>query len=555
MTNLGSSKTELNLKFRLGLEHALAKADFLNNPDITLVQAFAIFLFLVRRHDSPRFVWMMTGLVIRMAQALGLHRDGSNFKDLSPYEVEMRRRIWWALCLLDIRSSEDQGSEFTITSGSFDTKFFLSIDDADINPETKETPQERPGLTDATSALVSAHMSDIIKKMMAVGKEGPERIQEQIRLLGELSEKSEKGIERFSAEAGEIVLWLGLVTVRLVVKKLTLLVYLPGLFASPDKDLSNQIRDKLLIAALEVAEYNHALNAEQRCKQWRWMFQVYTHWHVIVYLLIEISRRPWSPIVERSWVALHSAWLIPSHRKMRKNMQVWLPLKKLMNTARAHREAELERIRGDSTLIPQLEFSDRAIPTPQSSGPFAEGTGQQQFLNHWRTVVSTPNLSVPTQASSYNPSTTQNLTPSDGFNSSNQGSELGASTGPDSWSYNAQPTYQSDGSQAQGLGYTYSDMSAQPTPAMDFTNTNFQDQPQQPFFDPSSALPLDWTGGQEIGSGFTPWLWGDPDPNAEIFAGVDVNMDLDNGMDWNNWMQSAVIMDMQASPSSSGNGS
>lgn len=543
------------MKFRLGLEYALAKADFLNNPDITLVQAFAIFLFLVRRYDSPRFVWMMTGLVIRMAQALGLHRDGSNFKDLSPYEVEMRRRIWWALCLLDIRASEDQGSEFTIVSGTFDTRYFLSINDSDISPETKETPQERQGLTDATCALVSAHMSDIIKKMMASTKQGQERIQEQTRLLDELSEKSEEGIQSFANEANELVLWVGFVTVRLVVKKLTLFVYLPGLFSSPDKDFSDQIRDKLLIAALEVAEYNHALNAEQRCKQWRWMFQVYTQWHAIVYLLIEISRRPWSPIVERCWVALHSQWLIPSQRKMRKNAQVWLPLKQLMNTARSHRDTELQRIRGNAATIQQLELSDNAIPTPQSSGPFAEGTGQQQFLNHWRIVVSTPNQLAPPQGSSYNQPPSQQYTPSNGFNSSNQGSERGTSSVPESWSYNAPPTYQSDGSQPQGLGYSYTDMSTQPTPAMDFSHTNFQDPNQQPLYDTSSALPLEWSGGQEIGSGFTPWLWPDPDPNVEIFAGVDINMDLDNGIDWNDWMQSAVIMDMQASPSSSGAGS
>jgi hypothetical protein len=92
------------------LELALAKADFLNNFDLVLLQAFTIFLYLVRRHDSPRFVWMMTGLAIRMGQALGLHRDGSNFKNLTPYDIEMRRRVWWSLCMLDVRASEDQGS-------------------------------------------------------------------------------------------------------------------------------------------------------------------------------------------------------------------------------------------------------------------------------------------------------------------------------------------------------------------------------------------------------------------------------------------------------------
>ena len=147
MTNFGTSKSDLSLKFRLGLEHALAKANFLNVPDIVLVQAFALFLSLVRRHDSPRFVWMMTGLVIRMAQYLGLQRDGTHFEHLTPFEIEMRRKVWWAVCMLDIRASEDQGTELSIASGSFDTKIPSNINDEDIDPETKQMPTEHDGVT------------------------------------------------------------------------------------------------------------------------------------------------------------------------------------------------------------------------------------------------------------------------------------------------------------------------------------------------------------------------------------------------------------------------
>lgn len=56
---------------------------------------------------------MMTGLLIRMGQALGLHRDGTHFDYLSPFEIEMRRRVWWTLCMLDVRASEDQGTDYT----------------------------------------------------------------------------------------------------------------------------------------------------------------------------------------------------------------------------------------------------------------------------------------------------------------------------------------------------------------------------------------------------------------------------------------------------------
>lgn len=85
------SRTEY--KCRLGLEHALARADSLNVPDRALLQAFTIFLILVHRHSSPKFVRVMTRLAIRMAHALGLHRDGENFNNLTPFEIEMRRRL------------------------------------------------------------------------------------------------------------------------------------------------------------------------------------------------------------------------------------------------------------------------------------------------------------------------------------------------------------------------------------------------------------------------------------------------------------------------------
>ena len=204
MTNFGSSKTDLNLKYRLGLEHALAKADFLNVPDIVLVQAFAIFLFLVRRHDSPRFVWMMTGLIIRMAQSLGLQRDGAYFAHLTPFEIEQRRKVWWAICILDLRASEDQGTDLTITDGSFDTRIPLYLDDADFGPESKETPTERDGVTQLPFACIC----DLTRKMMAPSmRDGALGLEDQSRLLNEICQRLEQGFLQHATGSGKILHW------------------------------------------------------------------------------------------------------------------------------------------------------------------------------------------------------------------------------------------------------------------------------------------------------------------------------------------------------------
>ncbi|KAF2787266.1 hypothetical protein K505DRAFT_223062, partial [Melanomma pulvis-pyrius CBS 109.77] len=61
--------------------------------------------------------WLQLGVAIRMAQGLGVHRDGSNF-GLRPIEIEVRRRIWAQICVLDVRFAEKLCREPTIDMDS-----------------------------------------------------------------------------------------------------------------------------------------------------------------------------------------------------------------------------------------------------------------------------------------------------------------------------------------------------------------------------------------------------------------------------------------------------
>lgn len=370
----------------------MAKADFIRLPDITLVQAFAVFLCLARRHDSPRWVWMMMGLAVRMGIAIGLHRDGSRFEHLSPYEVEMRRRVWWVLCMLDIRASEDQGTEFTVATGSFDTKMPLNINDADIDPEKKEAPVERTDETDMSYAMTSFQACLLTRKLMAAkNPDGSPDVAEQNRLLDDFRQDVETwGFSHHVARSQNLPYWFGMTVTRLLMAKLALFIHLPTLFSSPSEQFSDEVRNKLLVAALEVAEFNHALKSETGGRAWHWIIETYTHWHAIVYLLIEAVRRPWSPVVERAWTALHSRYLIPPQPKSDKSLRVWIPLRTLMARARRHRESELARLRGNAAAVEALRAQDRRIPVPTSSGPFKEGNSEEIFVRHWYDLVSTP---------------------------------------------------------------------------------------------------------------------------------------------------------------------
>ena len=163
-TLLNEDKDTALKKFRFAIEQALARAGFLNTQDLLTMQAFILFLVCLRRHDDPGLVWSLTGLAIRIALSLGLHRDGTQF-GLPPFETEMRRRMWWQVATLDARASEDQGTEPTINERNFDTRMPLNIDDQDIWPGIEETPEEHQGLSEMSFDIVRYRVTTTVRRL------------------------------------------------------------------------------------------------------------------------------------------------------------------------------------------------------------------------------------------------------------------------------------------------------------------------------------------------------------------------------------------------------
>ncbi|KAK3328135.1 fungal-specific transcription factor domain-containing protein [Cercophora scortea] len=510
--DFGFSKADLSLRFRAGFEYALAKADFLNVPDLVLVQAFVIFLLLVRLRESPRFVWMMTGLAIRMAQALGLHRDGAKLKYLTPYEIEIRRRVWWTLCVLDVRSSEDQGVDLTISHGMFDTNLPLNINDSDISPETEAQPTERSGETDMQLSLYTFQVCVITRRMMAPRPNNTvPSLAELDVLLNELYDTVNNSGFQGVAGITNPKYWVGVTVVRLVIAKMTLLLHLPALLSSSAQDGIGDTRTKLFHAALEVAEYNHALNSDRSYRHWSWVFQTYTHWYAIVFLLLEINRRQWSPTVERAWVALHSEWLIPNQSSMDKGLRISVPLRKLIAKARRHRGAEVQRLRSDPHAAQLLEIEDNMVPPPAHGGPLADQAARIHFLERWRELIATPTVDIIHQGN-MDAGPIEGIIPTDLPPVDHQSPYQRLMS-----SLNAQQKL------PRGQSFLGSDIQ--------FTS-GMQDS----------------LSGPPMGSGFTHLLWADADPSIDVFGDVQmddsvINMDMDNVMDWLDWLGPAAGVD------------
>ena len=97
-------------------------------------------------------MWDVMGFILRKAERIGLHRDGSLLK-LSPFETERRRRIWWTIQTMDLVSNVVNGATSLSLLADWDTQLPLNIEDNDISPQMHEMPKERPGLTSMSHCL------------------------------------------------------------------------------------------------------------------------------------------------------------------------------------------------------------------------------------------------------------------------------------------------------------------------------------------------------------------------------------------------------------------
>lgn len=280
-----------------------------------------------------------------------------------------------------------KGTDFTIAVGSFDTSIPSNINDADIDPSSQQAPVECGEVTDSSFSRICARVADISRQITHASR-GVINIGRQTDLTNEISKAHHEEYLRYATQPGDPIRSSVLATARLIMGKMTLLGLLPVLFSSSDAALSANIRDRLLIAAIEVAEFNHELNNNIATQKWRWLYQSHTHWYAITYLMIECNRRPWLPTVERAWLALHSKWLIPANAETSQIGRVWFPLRKLMTKARQHRARELDRLRRDHSAVVDMELDDKMLPRPTSSGSLLQPDPEGRIVRErWRQLV------------------------------------------------------------------------------------------------------------------------------------------------------------------------
>ncbi|EEU45290.1 uncharacterized protein NECHADRAFT_13054, partial [Fusarium vanettenii 77-13-4] len=327
MSVTGLTRTSALDKYRFAFEQAMARANFLCTQSMTLLQAVVLFLSALRNEDESRTTWSLTSLAFHIAQAMGLHRDGAVF-GLKPLEVELRRRLWWHICLIDIRSSEFHGYEPVARESSFDTKPPLNINDCDINAQMKDPPPEHEGATEMTFCLVRC---EAIRSGWKVAYAPP-----SMRTTGSsedtmsaadreaepslLTKRLEEGYLRYCDTSVPFLFLVSIVT-RLILARWWLVVHYP---ARDKRNSDPALRNKLFSTAVEVLEMSVKVLTTKSIAHWTWHSKTHIQWQAC----------------DRAWelVNLVHDWWNMKERSKKGNL--WRPINRLMAKARYVREMQ-----------------------------------------------------------------------------------------------------------------------------------------------------------------------------------------------------------------------
>ncbi|KAL4804586.1 hypothetical protein BDV18DRAFT_142245 [Aspergillus unguis] len=276
-------------RYRRGVEHLLSRLDLVNCTDLSVLQAFTIYLITGRcDHDGPD-VFGLVGLAIGLALKAGLNQDGETL-GLPPFAVEMRRRLWWQLLTLDIRVAEDRRSEPCILEASFNTRFPSNISDTDLHPQMSRLPLCGGSRTEMLFSLIRFEVSYFARQMVFSEEFGHANAymslttQEKCHALDLFQERIKKQYLCYCDENVPLDVVTSRST-RLIFAKLRLAIEDTDHISAGQKAAHRRGWIRILTDAEDLRRYKDG-------KQLLWLFQTYTEWDALYTLLLHLRDDP-----------------------------------------------------------------------------------------------------------------------------------------------------------------------------------------------------------------------------------------------------------------------
>lgn len=272
-------------------------------------------------------------MAVRIARAMGLHHESVQ---RTPFQTELRRRLWHQIRFLDMYSSLDRGSEQLIPMNSFDTPIPKNINDKDFNESSTSIPEHEAEFTDMFYSRLAYDASYTTQRLTTPDtKPGGDTWQQRVELAQKFKENCQQKylqhcddnipFQRFlKGVAGAMTGSMFIRAVRPMAKHVS---SVPPRVDSP----------YVLQIAIDSLRASEDLQKDPQTEQWRWM--VWVGWHALAIALAGLCSIRDTDLAKEAWVYVEQAYARGSrHIADSRNGMLWRPVEKLYKKASAFRD-------------------------------------------------------------------------------------------------------------------------------------------------------------------------------------------------------------------------
>ncbi|KAF2260091.1 hypothetical protein CC78DRAFT_502103 [Lojkania enalia] len=249
-------------------------ANYTKTPPHTIETFMHYFIAEYLRSQDAQFgTWVLIGMLIRMAFRTGYHRDPSRFPNISPFQGELRRRIWSLIVQLDLMSSIQVGLPRMIQRSMYDTEEPRNLIDEDLHEDLIELPPSRPD-TDWTImlyTLIRNRALDVLSRIIDVANASTQpayrdimSLDADLRAVYESMPEIMKGIRSKDFIYEDSVHAMRKTFLALTFLKAEVMLHRPYLLLGRTDSRYEYSRLASLDCALEILEYQKILETETR---------------------------------------------------------------------------------------------------------------------------------------------------------------------------------------------------------------------------------------------------------------------------------------------------
>ncbi|KAH8712256.1 hypothetical protein GQ44DRAFT_689197 [Phaeosphaeriaceae sp. PMI808] len=317
---LGQSKSTALGQFRLGAQYSLMNANLLKTSDLMVLQAFTLFILSFQNFDG-RIIWVWSGVAHRIAMWIGLHRDGM-LLGLPPFEVEIRRRVWWQILLLEGYAQKSVGAGAGADSMVLgDVSMPSNLNDSDLFHGMKEMPKEHEGATEMMFFLIRCHLGEFLKRSA-----NPRHTYDgvwnkltsstvDVATKGKAIDELEALIQRkflrccdpsipwhmMCSQLGKVI---GMCKFPAMRHALTLCYT-----EYNQAKLGRSTKDDLFDLALQITASQNLVYTMEGLQGFMWHVNLHFQWKTFIYLLSELRHRTKGADVEQAWKEIEKTYI------------------------------------------------------------------------------------------------------------------------------------------------------------------------------------------------------------------------------------------------------